>query len=159
MRVKSGRIFLVSAILSSGLTLSAVAQNAVKMTSGDDVAYFMLSDQPSVTIEDNSIVVQTENEKVSCDLAGGVKFEFANVENNSVDRIETDAPVFKINPGFIEGYNLSGASRFEVADLSGKVLKNGKADESGYLYVSISELPGGIYIFNSKDKKFKFYKK
>lgn len=139
---------------------SAEAQNAVKMTQADgEEVIFLLSDTPSVSFDDDSIVVTCNDEKITCDLTGGISFEFINFENSSVESIESVTPVFKVNNSFIEAANLIPGSPVIISDLSGKIMYSSYIDANGYVYVTVEDYPAGVYIFNSKDKNFKFYKK
>ncbi|MCH5234011.1 MAG: hypothetical protein J1E16_01855 [Muribaculaceae bacterium] len=141
-------------------TVPANAQNAVKMTQGNNSeTIFYLTDTPTVTFEDNSIVVVAKDNKVTCDLADGISFEFVSVDPGSVESVEKDTSVFKIDRNYIEAYHLTPMSQVVISDLSGKSVFSSKTDGNGYLYVETGSFPAGVYVFSSKDKNFKFYKK
>ncbi|MCH5241049.1 MAG: T9SS type A sorting domain-containing protein [Muribaculaceae bacterium] len=157
-------IFTCSFLLAFGSSLTAQAQNAVKMipgaTTGEDKEIiFLLRDTPTVTFDDDAIVVECNDEKVVCNLQGGVSFEFIAFDEASVDAVESDSTVIKINQLFIGAYNLSPDTPVVISDLSGKILSSSKTDPHGHIYVSLYDFPTGVYIFSSKDKNFKFYKK
>ena len=140
--------------------IPASAQNAVKMIqNGNQETIFMLSSTPKVTIEGEYLAVETDLDKITCDLKGGVRFEFIESDNTALEEIEAQLPVFKVNKEFIVAYNLTPLSPVNVYDVAGKSLISVKTDESGYLNISTTDLPAGVYVFNSKDKNFKFYKK
>ena len=146
--------------LAFGWALPAQGQNAVKMIQGDSKeTIFMLSDTPTVTFEEDTIVVECRKEKVSCELEGCVKFEFITYNNASVDSVVKESPVFKVNQNNIEAFNLSPLEMVRITDLSGKTVFSSKTDINGHIYIETGNYPSGVYIFFSKDKNFKFYKK
>ena len=138
----------------------AVAQNAVKMipSEGQEIV-FMLSDSPRVTIEENSIIIESEKEKVTCEILKGVRFEFVDSDNAGIESVEINTAIFKVTNDFIEASRLKPRENVRVVDIGGKILRNLSTDSSGYIKMDISDLPKGVFIFSSKDKKFKFYKK
>lgn len=154
--------FYVGSVMFMALTLAlpVKAQNAVKMIQvNSQESIFYLIDKPSVTFEGDAIVVEAKDNKVTCELVGGVTFEFVTVDNASVDSFENDIPIFKVNNNFIEAFNLTPISIIIISDLSGKTLLSTKTDAKGHIYIETESFPAGIYIFSSKDKNFKFYKK
>ena len=147
------------ALLMCGI-LPASAQNAVKMTeSGGKSTIFMLSQQPKVYISSGFITIETLTDKVECDTADGVTFEFLDYDNAGIEEIGAESPIFKIGNDYLEAWNIKPFSRMEIYDVAGKKLGGATSDANGYVSVSIANLPAGIYIINSTDKNFKFYKK
>lgn len=136
------------------------AHNAVKMIHPDNKeTIFLLSSQPKVSIENSSLVVESDENKVTCELNGSVRFEFLDAKESAIDEVATESLVFKVDNQAVEGGNMTPNSPVAIYDLSGKTLKAAQTDEAGYIRIDIYDLPKGVYIFNSIDKNFKFYKK
>ena len=160
MLKKLGRLGCPFLMLLMGWGFSANAQNAVKMIqAGNQETIFMLSAQPQVSIDGSSLVIETNNEKVTCNVAGGVNFEFVDSDSTAVEEIAAESSLFKISPEVVEGYNLAPDSQVMIFDIAGKCLKSVYTDPKGFVSINVADLPSGVYVFNSKDKNFKFYKK
>ena len=160
MLKKFGRHSILLWMLLLCWAIPSKAQNAVKMIETDGTeTIFLLIEQPKVWMADNSLIVETDSDKISCDIAGGIRFEFCNYESDSVEGIEQSTPAFKVTPQSVEAFNLDPLKTVAIYDISGKTVKTSQSDQNGYVYFSISELPAGVYIFNSPNKNFKFYKK
>ena len=140
--------------------ISGYAQSAVKMipSEGKEVI-FQLNDSPKVYILTGELVIETDTDRVDCPIGEGVKFEFIGSDETSVEEISIGVPVFKVNGNTIEASNLTPGSPVAVIDMSGKAVRKSNVSSTGHVAVNISDLPSGVYVFNSKDKNFKFYKK
>ena len=140
--------------------VSASAKNAVMMTQSDNTEIvFLLSAQPKVSMQGTDVVVETAKETVTCPVADGVSFKFVDYDDASVKGLEADNVAFKVSQTAIEGFNLKPNSSVAILDLAGKTLKASSTDGAGYVNLNISDLIPGVYLFNSVDKNFKFYKK
>ena len=137
------------------------AFNAVKMTHPDKESIFLLSSNPKVSMADKTVVITSDaGDKIELDQNGKTaKFEFIDTSSTSIEEVGIDAAIFNINQSSIEGRNLTVGSTVEIYDISGKKISTNRVDETGFVNISLSELPKGVYLFNSIDKNFKFYKK
>lgn len=136
------------------------AHNAVKITEPDNKETFiLLNTNPKVYMENSSLVLVTENDKVVFEKMHGMCFELVNHDINGIEGIWADYVTFKVSSVCIEGFNLIPSHQVFINDITGKTMTTTNTDESGYVNISITDFPTGIYILNSKDKSFKFYKK
>lgn len=136
------------------------AQDAVKMIQSDgQETIFMLSQKPTVSMNGSSILIETENESVSCQIEDGIRFEFVNYGSNSLESLVENTPVFKVSQETIEAEGLTPAIPVAIYDITGKLVKSSQTDSSGNVSLNISDLSSGVYIFNSVNKNFKFYKR
>ena len=153
------RTFLALLIVF-GFWFSASAQNAVKMIgSNGNETIFLLTSHPKVSIEQSSLLIESDLEKITCDIDDGVRFEFTNYEEAAVNEINSEIPVFKISQAFIEGDNLLPGSDILLYDMKGSLLKSLKVAADGHISIDISDLQEGVYVINSSVKKFKLYQR
>lgn len=155
-----GKRLLALSIPALCAILPSNAQNAVKMTQADgENTVFLLNSHPSVSIDGSEIIVETDQDKVTYVIGEGVTFEFIDYNSNSVENVTDRIPVFKVSPQSIEASGLTPGKMVSLYDASGKLLISASTDPNGNVTLEISHLPSGIYIFNSSDKNFKYYKK
>ena len=154
------RTFIVSAFLTIFCSLFSFADNAVKMIQADgSESYFLLSSKPKVSINGEELNVVTLNENISVEFVSPVTFEFCEYEDTAVKGLEVSKPVFKINGLTLEASNLEPNSSVTIYDSTGRKVAAGVTDNSGNVTISISSLPNGAFIVNSKANNFKFHKK
>ena len=150
---------LVMALLAL-CCLPVSAQNAVKMIeSNGEETVFLLSTHPKVSLSQSVLEIKTDTDEITCDIDEGVRFELIDFEDASVNDIEEDKPVFKVSKERVEAFNLKPGSDVKLYDLTGKIMESVKTDSTGHAALDISVLPDGIYIINSSNRNFKFYKK
>lgn len=136
------------------------AQNAVKHISNEgEETFFLLKDHPKVSFQENLLSISTDNDRIVLEMYDGSRMEFVSIDNNSVGTIQQDSPIFKIDRDYIEGYNLEPLSNVIITDMAGKAVVATTANNEGFVKVSLSGLPSGVYILTTINKSFKFYKK
>lgn len=139
--------------------LPGYAQDAVKLIHPDDgETVFMLNSHPKVSIAGDVVVMETDVDRVEYDYVDGMKIKFYD-STGAVESITTEGPVFSVGHESVEGQNLAPGQAVAVYDISGKKLRGATVGADGRVEVSTSDLGSGVYIFHSKDKNFKFYKK
>lgn len=144
--------------LCSGLAASA--QNSVKMIeSNGKETIFQLAENPKVSISDKNLLIETSNDKVTCAIGEGVRFQFLLADAGVGEVSADNTPVFKISQVAVEASGITASSPVTVYDMAGKIVKATQSDSNGCATVNISDLPAGVYIFKTIDKNFKFYKK
>ena len=134
--------------------------NAVKLTQTEgEEMYFLLSEKPVVTMNENDIVLTTEAQEITFPKGDDLTFEFGDYESLKVDEVLKNEVIFEISKDIIKGYNLMPGSQVSVFDLSGKKIGTEKANSNGEISVRMERLPKGIYVVNYKSTTFKFQKK
>lgn len=160
MLTKKGVKFFTAALMSLFGFIPMSAQFAVKMIPAEgEETTFLLSHHPKVSMAEEGLIIETDQDRVECEIGEGVRFEFIEDYETAVKNIETGMPAFKFDGQGISGYNIQPSSDVMIFDVSGKVMKSSRTDADGNFYISLSGLPEGVYILNSVDKKFKFIKK
>ncbi|MCH5239666.1 MAG: T9SS type A sorting domain-containing protein [Muribaculaceae bacterium] len=152
-------IFLTMAF-AAGACGYCNAQNAVKMSADNGrELIFMLSSHPSAFFQSDALVIETDQERIVFDDSAVVSFQFVDVDDTSVDTIDSPEIIFKIYPNLMEIFNLKPASDVKIYDLSGKLIKSMKASASGNISYDISNLAPGCFIVKTFVNNFKFFKK
>lgn len=160
--MKNGTLVKTSLLLTFILIpfITLQAHNAVKVIQeGEEDVIFLLCDHPKVYFSDSTFIIETELDKVEYEGDKGTRFEFLDYDLNSVGETWLATPIFFFGEDILEGRNMTPNSRCAITSLSGGVLKTSWTDNSGTFLINISDLNSGVYIFSSKDKNFKFYKK
>ena len=119
----------------------------------------MLKEHPKVLAGGNVIQILTDKDKITYDVDGSVIFEFIDHADAGVNGIREDAVTFDFSGGTLECHNLKANSPIYISDIAGRIMMHKQTDESGYLFIDTTSLTPGVYIFNSQEKTFKFYKK
>lgn len=160
MQIKlSERMRSLSLMILCGIGIAG-AHNAVKLTAGDKIeTIIILQEHPKVIVEEDILTLTTDSNIIEFDWSNGARFEFVDYEYSGISNPEVNGAVFSISPETLEGRCLTPGGLISVSDMNGKTIISTKAGEDGNVAIVISELPAGVYIFNSIDKKFKFYKK
>lgn len=137
----------------------AVAHNAVKLTQDDSTeTIFLLGDRPQVTIDGNMLTITTYSDMIDVPIGEGARFDFLDYETSSVNAIGEQA-VVRLLPNMLSALNITPNSPVALTDISGKKVLSIHTDNKGNVNIDLSSLAPGVYVFNSKDKNFKFYKK
>lgn len=152
------RGLLTVIILAGGI--AANAHNAVKFTQADtNETIIMLKEHPRVSMNDGFIRLVTDSDVVEYPLNESAIFEFIDFDDAGIGSISNDTVIFRIDQNNLEAFNLRSRSQVVVTDISGKPVIKAFTDDTGSVTIRISDLAPGIYVFNSIDKNFKFYKK
>lgn len=152
-------LWLIVATLFGSMT-DALAFDAVKVTEPDgNETLFLLESHPRVSMENETLLVTTDDAVASFMLEGAIRFEFADYGTTEVAKLSVETPVFKLSKEMLEATHIKPFSTVSVYNLDGLPMKSAQTDQSGYVAIQISDLPNGIYIVNSNSKIFKFYKK
>ena len=136
------------------------AQNAVKMIeSNGRETIFLLNQRPMVSIVGKSLEIRSASDKITCEIGEGVSFAFTDFEEAGVEEIDIDSPMFRVSQNLIEAFNLRPNSKVTLYDFKGNMIKSVNSDATGYVAISSSGLPKGVYVINSNVRNFKYYKK
>ena len=147
-------------MITVGICVSANAFNAVKMTDRQQKeSVFYLNEHPTARIDEAGLKVFTDNGTISLENFDGVTFELVDYNPLSVDEIDRDIVTFQLTSQYLEGRNLTGNSAVSIVDISGKIIMTEVTTPEGRVTLDISGLPGGVYVFSSVDRQFKFQKK
>ena len=150
---------LLSALLLLATMMNAADKNAVRVyESNGNSAIYLLSARPSVTFSGDELRLKTDEIEVSYPLTPSVKFEFveASEEAASIRSVQAE-PSFKITAKEIDISNIRPNSVVSIYNLSGQVVKSGRADNEGQIVMSQLNLPKGTYIVKTEQTTFKIF--
>ena len=155
------QIFIAFAAIFA-LPLCGHAQNAVKVTPEQgEPTVFLLGLHPKLTMAESSLTITTDEELngILFDADKYHSIEFTTSVPSGVNGLESGEASVKMSGNSIYLNNFEPGAEVTVANINGVIVKSLTVGAGGDAVVSLSDLPQGIYIFNSKQTKFKFNKK
>lgn len=155
------QIFIALAAIFA-LPLCGHAQNAVKVTPEQgEPTVFLLGLHPKLTLGNSSLNITTDEDAtgISFDAAKYHAIEFTSVNPTAVDRLESGEASVRMSGDAIFLNNFEPGAEVSIVNINGMTVRRLSVGSSGDAVVSLSDLPQGIYIFNSHQVKFKFNKK
>ena len=155
------QIFIALAAVFA-LPLCGNAQNAVKVTpENGEPTVFLLKEHPKMTLGESSLNITTDEDKagISFDANKYHSLEFATVEPNSVGSLITGEASVSMTDEAILLNNFKPGDKVVITNLNGMIVKKFIIGFTGDAEISTTDMPNGIYIFNSNQVKFKFNKK
>ena len=151
-------LILITSLLAG--SFGSFAHDAVKMTEPDGKeTVFILADHPIVTVENNAIIVTTDNQNISLELEPNIIFRFCDADGAGVETAAKSLPTFKIDDTRLEGNNLQPRTLVTIYDISGRMTASATTDDAGFVSIVIADLPAGVYIVGSNSNNFKFHKR
>lgn len=153
------RWILLSALLSLFMMVKATDKNAVRVYEPNgNSAIYLLSARPSVAFSGEELRLKTDEIEVSYPLSPSVRFEFAEASEEAAGIRSAQAePSFKITADEIDISNVRPNSVVSIYNLSGQVVKSGRADNEGRIVMSQLNLPKGTYIVKTEQTAFKIF--
>lgn len=159
--IKNGKV-LINLGISVIFLLAAgqlKAHDAVKLIdSNNKETIFMLHDLPKARIDESKLIIETDRERLICNIETGARIEFIDT-NAGINGILPDSFVFSLGGNGLDCQNLKPGSKVYLCDLAGKIITSKEVDSTGAVTIDTTTLPAGVYIFNTNEKSFKFYKK
>lgn len=130
----------------------------VNMKSGEP-QFFMLANEPIITFDGNECHINSVDFSTKYDMS---TIDYAEIVDHtaSVDeQLKNSLVVDLTNPDRIAIHGMSPDSKVTLVNLAGVVLRQTQADSEGSAILTVSDLPGAIYIVSSKETSFKYIKK
>lgn len=121
--------------------------------------YFMLIDEPVLTFDDYICHVESQQLSADFDMTAIDHAKVIDFDPASVDEIETSLIVDLSDPSVVTIKGMHPGSHVALFNLSGILLLQTRADESGRADLRIADLSAGVYVVTSKEITFKIYKK
>ena len=156
-----------SAFIAFGLAVCApgiVAQTSdvghalmVQMKNGDK-QYFMLADEPLITFEDYKCKIVSNELSADFEMSEIEHAKVLKLDPASVDEIESSLIVDLSDPSVVVIRGMTASGAVTLYNLSGVMLRQTSADESGAAELEVGDLVSGIYIVTTKETTFKVYK-
>ena len=124
---------------------------------------YPVEEEPLVEIGDELLTLTTKNATVGYAYESVLKFTF---EDASVDNPVTEIAMPAVAPMQMnfnaEGVSLSGlipSSQVSIYDMQGVLVATQSADSEGFVYLSTSRYPHGVYIVKTEKSNYKILKK
>lgn len=159
-----GLAMIAGALIVSAPMSSVSAQEntgkalKVNMKSGDP-HFFMLSTEPVITFDGTECHINSVDFSTKYDMSA---IDYAEIVDNSAsvdEQLKSSLVVDLTNPDRITIHGMSADSPVTLVNLAGVVLRQTQADSEGTAILTVSDLPGAIYIVSSKETSFKYIKK
>ena len=162
-KYKKKRWMLLFALLSLFTMMSAAEKNAIRVyeADGNSIAY-LLSARPTVTFSGDELVLKADDVEVAYPLTPSVRFEFAEAPEEEEEEVvgiqgAQQEPLFKITADEIDISHIRPNSIVSIYNLSGQVVKSGRADSEGRIIMNSLNLPKGTYIVKTEQVTFKIF--
>lgn len=130
----------------------------VQLKNGDK-QYFMLSDEPVITFADYQCHIESQELGADFEMAMIDHAKIVDFDPASVDEIESALIVDLSNPSVVIIRGMKANGNVSLFNLSGMMLRQTSADESGTAMLEVGDLATGVYVVTSNETTFKIYKK
>lgn len=154
--------------LAVGFAIATPAMSAQSADSGKallvqlkngDKQYFMLADEPVITFVDYKCHVESQPLSADFEMALIDHAKIVDFDPASVDEIESALIVDLSNPSVVVIRGMKAGGHVSLFNLSGVMLRQTSADDSGDAMLEIGDFSSGIYVVTSNETTFKIYKK
>ena len=151
-------LFVPPKIMAEG---ALEAYEAIKVEEQDgSVLFYKLANHPTTYFKDDGIHFKADDTEVIYPNSGTINITFvSSPETNAIDDTVLDGALFNVSNEAIEGSNLTPEKPVFVYDLNGILVASSSTDAEGSFFISLANLSPGLYIFNSDNTSFKFFKK
>ncbi len=162
--VAKGLSMIAAALILSAPMSTVSAQERtgkalkVNMKAGSP-QFFMLATEPVITFDGAECHINSVDFSTKYDMS---QIEYAEIVNHTAsldEQLKNSLVVDLSNPDRIAIHGMAPDSKVTLVNLAGVVLRNAKADSEGSAIITVSDLPGAIYIVTSKETTFKYIKK
>jgi hypothetical protein len=124
---------------------------------GDRIGY-SLDEQPSVTLELESLIVSTIKTKVEYSLDDVRKFTLNKNDVTGIDEVKQLMPIMKFNSNTLTFTGCIPGSKIKIMSVNGINLYTLQADNNGYIQIDISALSSGMYLVVTSSITYKIIK-
>ena len=153
------KLLLILFLLSFGLSLQAETNLVVWKKDGSKVA-FALTEKPTVTFSENSLMINTTTVSVGYDLEDMAKFTYEDPESQGIRNIENDKESsFKFDGEMLLYPSLKAGSKVAIHNLGGVLVFSRTIEAAGNYSFPISHLDKGVYVVSVDGLTYKIVKK
>ena len=142
-------IFAITAANAEGFNTFVV-----KLTDGS-TNKFLLSEQPKITLPENSVVLTTNSVNVEYDRSEVEKFYFEYTTDSSVEAIECNTVAFKYDDKNVTISGLGNNNTVSVFSAEGKCVYEVNTNGSSDINISLEGLQKGVYVINFDNRSVK----
>ena len=159
------RILVVLVVAMAVFVPAVTAQSAgrgkallVQLKNGDK-QYFMLADEPVITFADYKCQIESQELSADFDMTLIDHAKVVDFDPASVDEIESSLIVDLSNPSVVVIRGMKANGNVSLFNLSGMMLRQTSADESGTAMLQVGDFAAGVYVVTSNETTLKIYKK
>lgn len=153
------KLILFLFLLCFGLSLQAETNLVVWKKDGNKVA-FALTEKPTVTFSENSLMINTTTVSVSYDLEDMAKFTYEDPESQGIRNIENDKDSsFKFDGEMLLFPSLKAGSKVAIHNLGGVLVFSRTIEAAGDYSFPLSHLDKGVYVVSVDGLTYKIVKK
>ena len=150
---------LIIFVLCLGLVAKAEMQLVVWAKDGSKVA-FALNEEPKVTFNENSLMINSNTVSVSYQLEDMAKFTYEDSEAQGIRNLENDkASSFKFDGEMLLFPSLKTGSKVAIHNLGGVLVFSRTIEAAGDYSFSLSHLDKGVYLVSVDGLTYKIVKK
>ena len=153
------KLILFLLILCFGLSLRAETSLVVWKKDGSKAA-FALTEKPTVTFSENSLMINTSTVSVSYDLEDMAKFTYEDSAEEGIKNIENDKESsFKFDGEMLLFLSLMAGSKVAIHNLGGVLVFSRTIEVAGDYSFPISHLDKGVYVVSVDGLTYKIVKR
>ena len=153
------KLILFLSLLCFGLSIQAETNLVVWKKDGSKVA-FALTEKPTVTFSENSLMINTATVSVSYDLEDMAKFTYEDPESQGIRNIENDKySSFKFDGEMLLFPSLKAGSKVAIHNLGGVLVFSRTIEVAGDYSFPISHLDKGVYVVSVDGLTYKIVKR
>lgn len=150
---------LILSMLCLGLSAKAEMQLVVWSKDGGKVA-FALSEEPKVTFNENSLMINSNTVSVSYQLEDMAKFTYEDSEAQGIRNLENDkASSFKYDGEMLIFPSLKTGSSVFIHSLNGSLVFSRTIETAGEYSFPLSQLGAGVYMVTVDGLTYKIVRK
>lgn len=150
---------LIFFALCLGLVVKAEMQLVVWAKDGSKVA-FALSEEPKVTFNENSLMINSNTVSVSYNLQDMAKFTYEDSEGQGIKNLENDkSSSFKFDGEMLLFPSLKAGSSVFIHSLNGSLVFSRIIETAGEYSFPLSQLGAGVYMVTVDGLTYKIVKK
>ena len=150
---------LIIFVLCLGLVAKAEMQLVVWAKDGSKVA-FALSEEPKVTFNENSLMINSNTVSVSYNLQDMAKFTYEDSEGQGIKNLENDkSSSFKFDGEMLLFPSLKMGSKVSIHNLGGVLVFTRTIEAAGDYSFPISHLDKGVYVVSVDGLTYKIVKR
>lgn len=123
----------------------------------DSYVYFPVSENPVVSFEGNTVIVETNTESYSADISIHNGFSFVSELSSGVESVIEKNSGMELNGNTVVVTGVEKGGSVKIYSISGLTVGE-YAEHDGIVTIDLSQIPGGVYILSTKNANYKIKK-
>lgn len=134
-------LFTAVAAFGSGLPNTLV----IKLRSGE-TANYLLTDKPKLTFEAARLVIKSDSYEVAYELSQLDRYYFSTTGTDGIGVSDVAGQAMDRNGDLLSFSGLKAGAEVAVYSAAGVAVAGAKAGSDGCAVISLSDMPGGVYV-------------